>query len=94
VAAGEPPQQSEPPPATGGAGRPARAGPSAERGSDEGRLLAAIERAERLLDRLGEQVGYRSYQAGRGLLRLAARAREEAEDMWADARSLRDRTRR
>ena len=47
-----------------------------------------IRRAEELVDRMAERVGNAAGWLGHGLLRLAARAREEAEDTWAEARSL------
>jgi hypothetical protein len=47
-----------------------------------------MRRAEELVDRMAERVGQLAGRLGHGILRLAARAREEAEDMWAEARSL------
>lgn len=49
----------------------------------------ATERAEELVDRLGESVGQFASLAGLRLLRVAALAREEAEDVWAEAQSVR-----
>jgi pyruvate/2-oxoglutarate dehydrogenase complex dihydrolipoamide acyltransferase (E2) component len=49
----------------------------------------ATERAEELVDRMGESVGRFASFAGLRLLKVAALAREEAEDMWAEAQSLR-----
>jgi hypothetical protein len=48
-----------------------------------------MERAEELLDRAGQRLGTLLTRAGRNLLRAAARAREAAEDMWAEAQSIR-----
>ncbi len=48
-----------------------------------------LRRAEEMVDRFAERVGHYTGQLGHGLLRLAARAREEAEDIWADAQAVR-----
>jgi len=49
----------------------------------------ATERAEELVDRLGESVGHYASLARLRLLSVAALAREEAEDVWAEAQSVR-----
>jgi len=49
----------------------------------------AMERAEELADRLGEQIGHYASVVGYNVLRFFARAREEAEDIWAEAQSIR-----
>ncbi len=49
----------------------------------------ATERAEELVDRLGESVGQFASLAGLRLLKVAALVREEAEDVWAEAQSVR-----
>jgi hypothetical protein len=46
------------------------------------------ERAEELLDRLGQRIEPLSSVAGLYLLRLAARGREVVEDIWAEAQSI------
>jgi hypothetical protein len=46
------------------------------------------ERAEEIVDRLGQQLSNLASQAALELQRAAARMREEAEDMWAEARDL------
>lgn len=51
----------------------------------------ATERAEQVLDRLGERVGRYASLAGLRLRQMAAVAREEAEDMRAEAESIRRR---
>ena len=58
---------------------------------DQGDLLGALplDRAEEVVDRLGRQIGQTAALAGARLLGLAARAREEAEDIWAEAQSRR-----
>lgn len=48
-----------------------------------------MQRAEEMVDRIGEQVGQYVSVLGHQLLRLAARAREEAEDIWEEAQSIR-----
>ncbi len=49
----------------------------------------ATERAEELVDRVGESVGNLASLAGWRLLKAAAFVREEAEDVWAEAQSAR-----
>ncbi len=49
----------------------------------------AMQRAEELVDQFAERVGYYTGVLGHQLLRLVARAREEAEDIWAEAQNLR-----
>ena len=46
--------------------------------------------AEEAVDRMGEQIGRFATLIGREVLKAAARAREEIEDMVAEAQSLRD----
>jgi hypothetical protein len=48
-----------------------------------------MERAEEMVDRIAERVSHYTSVWGRKLLRFAARAREEAEDIWAEAQSIR-----
>lgn len=50
---------------------------------------AAFERAEEIVDRATQRLGHYASLAKHQIARLAARAREEAEDMWAEAQSLR-----
>ena len=49
----------------------------------------ATERAEELVDRVGESVGHLASLAGWRMLKAAAFVREEAEDVWAEAQSVR-----
>ena len=49
------------------------------------------ERAEEMVDRLGQRAGQIGLEVGQRLLRLAARVREEGEDIWAEAQSIRRR---
>lgn len=53
----------------------------------------AMRRAEEMVDRWGEQVGQYISAFGRNILKWAARAREEAEDIWAEAQALREQQR-
>lgn len=46
--------------------------------------------AEEMVDRIGAQIGRFATLVGHELLRAAARAREEVEDMVAEAQSIRD----
>ncbi len=55
--------------------------------------MPAMERAEELVDRAARGAGYLVSLAGLRLLRGASLAREEAEDIWAEAQSLRYRER-
>ena len=49
----------------------------------------AMRRAEELADRLGEQVSHYAALLGHKLMQFAARLREEAEDIWEEAQSIR-----
>lgn len=49
------------------------------------------QRAEEMVDRLAENVGSFFQRLGQQVVRLGARAREEAEDIWAEADSIRQR---
>jgi hypothetical protein len=48
-----------------------------------------MDRAEEMVDRIAERVAQFTSVWGRKLLKLGARAREEAEDMWAEAQNIR-----
>lgn len=50
---------------------------------------AVTARAEELVDRAGERVGQFATTLRQRLQVVAARAREEAEDIWAEAQSKR-----
>ncbi len=58
---------------------------------EERRERPATERAEELADRMGQRLGYVTTLIGLRIRKTAARAREEAEDMWAEAQSIRRR---
>lgn len=49
----------------------------------------AAQRAEEIIDRVGERVGYFASSMAQRVRIATARAREEAEDMWAEAQSIR-----
>ncbi|MDX6379196.1 MAG: hypothetical protein QOI57_220 [Rubrobacteraceae bacterium] len=52
----------------------------------------ATERADELLSRAGQAAGIFASLIGRRIARVAAFAREEVEDMWAEAQSIRQQT--
>jgi predicted Zn-dependent protease len=54
-----------------------------------GQTPTPTERAEVLVDRLGERLGHFLSIAGHQLRKTAALAREEAEDIWAEAQNIR-----
>jgi len=56
---------------------------------DDRSSRTSTARAEELVDRLGESVGHFASLAGLRLLKVAALAQEEAEDVWAEAQSIR-----
>lgn len=58
-------------------------------GGPAGPTRPATERAEETLGGWGERVGYFAGVAGLRLRQWGARAREEAEDLWAEAQSVR-----
>jgi hypothetical protein len=60
--------------------------------ADEAREQA-MRRAEEMVDRIGEQVGHYVSLFGHNILKWAARAREEAEDIWAEAQAIREKQR-
>jgi hypothetical protein len=51
--------------------------------------IPATVRAEVLLDQMGERVGRFLSTAGQEIRKATARAREEAEDIWAEAQNMR-----
>jgi len=48
-----------------------------------------MQRAEELVDQLAARVAEFTSSFGRKVLRLSARAREEADDIWAEAQNIR-----
>ena len=61
--------------------------PTVARAEESGGL--ATERAEELVDRLGQRLSHFTSLASLQIQRTVARAREEAEDMWAEAQNIR-----
>jgi hypothetical protein len=62
-----------------------------EHPSDNAAVTPEVARAEELVDELTQMVETWARRAGRNFLRRAALAREEAEDILAEARSLNER---
>jgi hypothetical protein len=58
-------------------------------GQDAGAASPAMQRAEELVDRMGERVAHYAALLGTKIKEWAARLREEAEDIWAEAQSIR-----
>lgn len=56
---------------------------------DERSDRPATERAEEVVDRVAESIGGFAAQAGLRIRKIAALTREGAEDMWAEAQSIR-----
>jgi hypothetical protein len=52
-----------------------------------------MDRAEAMLDQMGQQFGELASRAGKGFLRAMARAREEAEDICAEGQYIHERSR-
>jgi hypothetical protein len=57
----------------------------------EGPARPATERAEQTVDRMAQAIGRLTALAGLRIRKVAALTREEAEDMWAEAQSIRQR---
>jgi len=57
-------------------------------GAEDGEA-STMDRAEEMVDHLAQKVAHYTSAFGRALLRLGARAREEAEDIWAEAQNIR-----
>jgi hypothetical protein len=69
--------------------RNGKAAPGEAHASDGAATRPEMERAEEIVDQFAERLSHLTSVWGRKLLRLAARAREEAEDIWAEAQSIR-----
>lgn len=50
---------------------------------------SADERAAEIVDRMGQRLGYVASLLALRVLKAAALVREEAEDVWAEAQSIR-----
>jgi hypothetical protein len=57
--------------------------------SDQDFTTGSRDRAEEMADQFATQVACVTAALGRGFLRLTARLREEAEDIWAEAQDIR-----
>jgi hypothetical protein len=62
-------------------------------GQENGSNQLATQRAEEIVDRVGGRLGAVAAMTGLQIQKALARVREEAEDMWADAESIRDQNR-
>jgi hypothetical protein len=62
-------------------------GSTAERTKEARRQATA--KAEQLIDQMGQRVSQFTASAGLQIQKAVARAREEAEDMWAEAQNIR-----
>jgi tRNA U34 5-carboxymethylaminomethyl modifying enzyme MnmG/GidA len=61
--------------------------PTIARTEEQGKLT--MERAEDLVERLGQRLGHFTALAGFQIQKATARVREEVEDMWAEAQNIR-----
>jgi hypothetical protein len=85
----EPPEEARTHGAAGDANGTSSAAGNGDAPADAGHSSEErVRRAEEMVDRMAERIGYAAGRLGHGILWLASRAREEAEDMWAEARSL------
>jgi hypothetical protein len=48
-----------------------------------------VDRADEVVDRIAERVSTFTARLGGGFLRVLSRMREEAEDIWGEAQSIR-----
>ncbi|HET8627309.1 MAG TPA: hypothetical protein VFL91_07810 [Thermomicrobiales bacterium] len=62
---------------------------SADQSANAADTGQTMERAEAMVDQFGERVGQFVSLAGLRILQAAARVREEAEDIWAEAQHMR-----
>jgi hypothetical protein len=68
--------------------------PSATERAERQPNRSAIARADELMNHLGQRIGCGLVRLGRRLRWAGARLREEGEDTWAEAHSLRQRAER
>ena len=75
----------------GGNGPQAQEQPGEQRDGEQASQPAspAVARAEEMVDRMADRLGHYASVVGNKLLWLAARAREEADDIWAEAQAIR-----
>jgi hypothetical protein len=62
-------------------------------GQENGPYQPATQRAEEMVDRMGQRLGSFTAMTGLQIQKSVALLREEAEDIWAEAQSIRDQTR-
>ena len=62
-------------------------------GQENGSNQLATQRAEEMVDRVGGRLGAVASMTSLQIQKALARVREEAEDIWADAESIRDQNR-
>ncbi len=72
-----------------GGGRPRRGAPKSKATDRKQSDRLETQRAEEMLDRMTQTVGGFASRIGLQILKGAALAREEAEDIWAEAQSRR-----
>ena len=65
------------------------AGAQANAEAPESSQSPTMHRAEEMVDHLAERVGHYAGVVGQKLMWFFARAREEAEDIWAEAQAIR-----
>ncbi|MDB5074151.1 MAG: hypothetical protein JWO42_330 [Chloroflexi bacterium] len=63
---------------------------SSDKSSEPAPGEPVMARAEEKVDQLGERVGQLASEVGQRLRKAVARAREEGEDMWAEAQHIRN----
>ncbi|HZU69142.1 MAG TPA: hypothetical protein VFA09_17835 [Ktedonobacteraceae bacterium] len=66
--------------------------PAIARAEEGGKL--ATQRAEEVVDQLAQRIGHFTAITSLQVRRMAARAREEVEDMWAEAQNIRQERKR
>ena len=69
---------------------PAKKSSQSETAQAEEAGKPATERAEEMVDRMGQRLGHFTSLASLQIQRVVARAREDAEDMWVEAQNIRN----
>ena len=67
---------------------------SGQTGQENGSNQLVTQRAEEMVDRMGERLVAVTATTSLQIQKALARLREEAEDIWAEAESIRDQNRR
>ena len=70
-----------------------RSRPQAQETAAEGLDHPALQRAEELVDHLGERIGHFAHTLSLRFRKATARAREEVQDIWAEAQHIKTRGR-